>query len=329
MSSTLEHYNMLLPRAWHEQNLVPIYQPSCLINDYDGHCWPINFPHVNQWKNKIVILHCQDFLSVQNGSCPELELIEQYYGDTASQVAVVHWNIGLDKVYNGPLQLYYFPTHSYELLGNLHASKQSWIDNFSYTRKTAWQCLNGIPRSHRKSVVGYLQKNFNNGIISLGKIVPLETDPYENYRGCENEVNWMRLQSVYSQCAINIVTETLYNNAPGIISEKTLMAFLAQQIPIVIGYAGIVEDCERLGFDMFRDIVDTSYDTEPNEIRWFNALNSNKLLLQNGIDLNVLQHRLQYNLKLALSLPDMWVKNYFAEVSRVSANFLNLDTDAP
>jgi len=92
---------------------------------------------------------------------------------------------------------------------------------------------------------------------------------------------------------VNIVTETQYAVAPGIITEKTFMAMLAEQVPILIGYSGIVQDCVELGFDMFTDIVDISYDTLPNDQRIQCALESNQDLILGRVDLAPYQQRLR------------------------------------
>jgi hypothetical protein len=103
----------------------------------------------------------------------------------------------------------------------------------------------------------------------------------------------MRLLPVYAKCQVNIVTETQYDEPPGIVSEKTLMAMIAQQVPIVIGHQGIVQDCRELGFDMFDDLVDTSYDSMPNDIRVEQAIIKNQDLILGKINLAPYQERLQ------------------------------------
>jgi hypothetical protein len=321
------HYNELFTNTFRKLGYDVVYQPSCLINNYDQQCWPIQYPDVNWTDRTLVVMHCQDFVSIRNNTCPELEAIEQHFGDRAHRVVVIVWNIGLDKVYNGPLRLIHFPTHSYELLLNLREQKSQWIDNFNKPRTKIYQCLNGIPRRHRVQVVDHLQKHYDviGKFISLGDRITLPEYDYSTYFGCENETNWHRLQYVYSNTSINIVTETQYSECPGIISEKTLFAFLAQQVPIVIGYKGIVDDCESLGFDMFRDIVDTSYDHQTDTSRWRNAIDFNKKLLCGKIDLDVNQ-RLEKNLQTVLELPDTFVKRF---LNTVQENFPNLDTSEP
>lgn len=322
------HYNDLFTNSFQKLGYNVVYQPSCLINNYDQQCWPIQYPDVTWTDQTLVVMHCQDFVSIRNNSCPELLAIEQHFGDRAGQVVVIVWNIGLERVYRGPLKLIHFPTHSYELILNLKEQKDQWIGNFDKPRTKLYQCLNGIPRRHRVQVVDHLQKHYDiiGKFISLGDRITLPEYDYSTYFGCENETNWHRLQYVYSNTAINIVTETQYTECPGIISEKTLFAFLAQQIPVVIGYKGIVDDCESLGFDMFRDIVDTSYDHQTDINRWRNAIDFNKKILTGKTTIPDLDKRLKNNLDVVLNLPDELVERF---VNTVQENFPSLDTSEP
>ena len=321
------HYNQLFTNTFEQLGYNVVYQPSCLINNYDQQCWPIQYPDVHWSDRTLVVMHCQDFVSIRDGSCPELEEIEKHFGNRADQVVVIVWNIGLENVYDGPLRLIHFPTHSYELLLNLREQKTKWIDNFEKPKIKLYQCLNGIPRRHRVQVVDHLKKHYNimGQFVSLGDRVKLPEYDYTSYQGCDNETNWYRLQYVYSNTSINIVTETQYTECPGIITEKTLFAFLAQQIPIIIGYRGIVDDCESLGFDMFRDIVDTSYDQQTDTNRWQNAMDSNKKLLLGKVEFDV-EQRLQNNLETVLKLPDTLVERF---LNTVQENFPSLDTSEP
>lgn len=321
------HYNELFTNTFEQLGYAVVYQPSCLINNYDQQCWPIQFPDVNWTDRTLVVMHCQDFVSVRDNCCPELIAIEQHFGDRADRVVVIHWNLNLHRVYSGPLKLVYFPTHSYELLLNLRSQKDQWLPNFNQKRTKAYQCLNGIPRRHRIQVVEHLQKYYNNhnNYISLGDKIVLPQWEYNTYFGCENETNWQRLQYVYADTTVNIVTETQYTESPGIISEKTLFAFLAQQIPVVIGYQGIVEDCASLGFDMFEDIVDVSYDHQTDTNRWRNALDFNRDLIMGDAQVDV-KERLAKNLQTVLDFSDYLVNRF---VNTVQESFPSLDTSEP
>jgi len=303
------HYNSLFINTFQNLNFSVVYQPSCLQQPYNQQCWPIQYPKVAWSNNTIVIMHCQDFVSTQNQRCLELVAIEQHFGVWSDRVIVIHWNYNLQSVYTGPLRLIYFPTHSYELLINLGNTFSDWSKQLHTPRQYIWQSLNGLPRPHRRSVVKKL-KQYSMGILSLGTEIPLDNYDYSTYFGCDNETNWQRLLPVYGNCDVNIVTETQYTECPGIISEKTLMCFLALQIPIVIGYKGIVDHCRQLGFDMFDDLVDNSYDQLDNYIRWKQALESNHRLLTNKINRLKLSDRLLANQQHALNWPSRMRSNF-------------------
>ena len=91
------------------------------------------------------------------------------------------------------------------------------------------------------------------------------------------------------------MTETDYVARPGVISEKTLYAFVAKQIPIVIAHPGAVQDCRDMGFDMLDDLVDHSYDWMPNERRVQSALDLNRHLILGEVDVEPWQFRMQSN----------------------------------
>lgn len=82
-----------------------------------------------------------------------------------------------------------------------------------------------------------------------------------------------------TKALFNIVTESAYEhpnvlNNPYIstivaqhtagITEKTFKAFVLGQVPILVAPKGTVAACRKLGFDMYDDVVDHSYDGEPN-----------------------------------------------------------------
>lgn len=311
------HYNNIFCKPWQQSSWQIVYQPSCLIQPYQCGMWPIRFPDVQWTQNTIVVLHTQDFLNIDSAGCVELRNIEQHFGDHSHEVVVIHWNYGLEKIYQGPLNLIYFPTHTYEILHNLNSEPfRQWRDTPVPFRTLRWQCLNGIPRPHRLCVHAWL-KPHDNGVTSLGRIDPLPKhayhDVYEWQQGdfFTNENNLVRLSWLYDYAWINIVTETQYIESPGIISEKTIFALLSRQIPIIIGYRGMVEHCRQLGFDMFDDIVDHSYDDEDDVYRWQHALEYNKELITASNDLSSLLPRLQEQREWILNeWPRLMISHY-------------------
>ena len=287
----------ILTKPWQELGYHVVYQHNCLVPPHNNASWTVQFPKVEWTDQTIVVMHCHDFLTVNpDGLAAEVDAIADHFDDRAKQVVIVHWNRGLKT--NTACHLIYFPTHSYSILHNLNQPPYDvWKDNFDQDRIHNWQCLNGQPRPHRRCVHEWL-KTKPNGISSLYNIDPLPQDAYRKvYQWVPgdpflNEQNFLRLTWLYATTKINIVTETHYSYRPNIVTEKTLFAMLAGQIPIVIGYPGIVSDCIDMGFDMFCDVVDVSYDWSDDSVRWKQALELNQDLIIDTPDLKKLQDRL-------------------------------------
>ena len=283
--------------------------------------WPIQLPWQDPRPNTLFVVHFPDFVTVRDGRVLELEKVEQFYKQYCHQVLVTHWTDDLDKIYQGPLNLVKFSNHNYDMANMLAEHFDSWQHIHSAPKTHAWQCLNGRICPHRRGVA-YKMKELGNGWLSLGTEIPLPQHDYSCLFGCENLPNFTSLSYVYQSAPVNIVTETQYDPPVGIITEKTQMAIAAQQIPIIIGYRGIVAHCRRMGFDMFDDVVDTSYDDLPNEVRWSAALERNWHLFQQPIDLEPYRSRLQRNMRRLLwGLPES-METAFVSQARALADRL-------
>jgi len=254
--------------------------------------WPLKLPEINWKANSLLVLHFQDFVTITGQGIIELDRVRDHYGEHAHRVLVTHMHPGLEKVYHGPINLIEFSSHNYREIHRMRDCWDDWRHVVEQPKTQPWQCLNGRMCEHRRRVANMLSA-WPNGILSYGTAIPLKEWDYGTYRGTENNENFIRLASVYGSCAVNIVTETLYDPVPGLFCEKTLFAMIAQQIPIVIGSQGLVSSIRAHGFDMFDDIVDTSYDSLPNETRLTQAIDLNQDLIQGRIDLSPYQERLR------------------------------------
>jgi len=104
-------------------------------------------------------------------------------------------------------------------------------------------------------------------------------------------------QSVFESSSISLITEPAYYERETIVTEKTLMAIYGGTVPIWVGGWRIADYMRNLGFDVFDDIVDHSYQqlSDPEQ-RCCRAVLDNLHLLQVPIKVN--QIRLQHNLNL-------------------------------
>lgn len=285
-------HTILIDRFLRDLDIRAVIEWNTFQPPYHGSTgWPLRLPKVDWQQCDFLLLFFQDFVTMRDGVCVELQQVEQTYGDHADRVIVVHWPHALHRFHHGAVNLVEFNVHEYAILHNLRQSLDSWRQVW-HSQRGGWQCLNGRRCPHRLHVVQHLQRHWNSGTVSYGDVVALPGYPYSTYRGTSNEENWARLLPIYSRHDFNIVTETQYEQRPGIITEKTFFALLAAQIPIVIGYQGIVADCESMGFDMFTDIVDVGYDSEDNQTRWQSALDRNHDIVQNYHASNNIRKRL-------------------------------------
>ena len=319
--STIESIEPEIINPWREAGFDVIYQ-RCMLGKMppgpDG-VWPLVFPEIPQWTSRtVVILNATDFLTVRAETpteCAEIQRMEQHFGDRCDQVVVLIENINMLRHYRGPLHLIYFPTIFYVFCRNMAATQHRWIYQLDVPRHRNWQCLNGRIDARRRTVYELL-RDVPHGVLNLGDEAPLEILDYSSYLGITNEENFQRLLPIYQDCKINIVTETCYAAGDGGLTEKILMAYMAQQIPIAIGHCGLVENLEAQGFDMFRDIINTDYDSiEHNNRRPRTAIDSNMDLLLNGVDLAPLRSRLSHNQQHALTgWPDSLIQRYLQSV---------------
>jgi hypothetical protein len=278
---------------------------NTLQDPWSSSGWNLRLPSLPE--DKLLVLHFQDRITATTTGCKELEAIEQHYGDQSNRVAVIFYTHGLDKIYTGPIKLIEFSSHNWLTIHDLLRIRSAWQDQFDLPKTQAWQSLNGKILAHRNRTAAIL-KDWPNGTLSLGNEIPLDAWDYTTYRGTENYDNFVRLLPLYQRAAVNIVTESEYNARPGVICEKTLYAFVAGQIPIMIAHPGAVQDCRNMGFDMFDDLVDNSFDYLPNDERVEQALLRNKDLIIGNKDLTQYQTRIRYNQEYVMNGFVDWMK---------------------
>ena len=267
--------------------------------------WPLKLPTVDFKPNTVLIMHFQDFVTFGHVRIIELDRVATHYGQYAKQIVVTHMHHDLTSVYDGPINLIEFSNHNYALMNLLRNEQHNWQHIVDQPKTLGWQSLNGRMCPHRRRVADVLQA-LPNGVLSYGNEIALPEWSYATYRGTENHDNFYRLATVYGSCAVNVVTETLYDDSPGLFCEKTLLAMVAQQIPIMIGYRGIVQHLRDLGFDMFDDIVDHSYDLLSNDVRAEQAIALNQEFMINPGNLEAIRDRLVAQRNFVLTTLPAW-----------------------
>jgi hypothetical protein len=123
-----------------------------------------------------------------------------------------------------------------------------------------------------------------------------------SFRNCQT-YNGLLRERVFEPSCISLITDVVFFERETRISEKTIMAIWGGTVPIWVGGWRIASGMRDLGFDVFDDIVDHSYETLPDPLdRCYHAVKLNLHLLQEpGWIRNFLQKnhaRLQHNLDL-------------------------------
>jgi hypothetical protein len=92
-------------------------------------------------------------------------------------------------------------------------------------------------------------------------------DPYKlisgtmTIDGISNSDNFnTNLKQLYANSFVEIISETLYDTINGMVTEKYLNSVYGGNFPILISAPGTVQHLREMGFDMFDDIIDHSYD---------------------------------------------------------------------
>jgi hypothetical protein len=185
---------------------------------------------------------------------------------------------GLYKYHKQPTpnnQIKYFPFWA------IWSSHQ--IINYNNSpRKYKFSCLNGTVWAHK--ILMYLtlaqKPYFKNMIFTFGNRAYFESFPSElaltveenlNFSSLPNKVTFLDSDAswdvdvsinhpAFTDCYINLVTETnVYNDTP-MLSEKTFKPILAGQLFILLASPGAVQFLRDIGIDTFDDIIDHSYD---------------------------------------------------------------------
>jgi hypothetical protein len=114
-------------------------------------------------------------------------------------------------------------------------------------------------------------------------------DCYKRIKGTESVLKFAdasnfknNLSNLYANSLVEIITETSFVEPDIMITEKYRNSVLGCNFPILLAPRGAVQHLREVGFDMFDDVVDHSYDTIDNPIdRMYCAIQSNKSLITN------------------------------------------------
>jgi hypothetical protein len=213
-------------------------------------------------------------------------------------------------------------------------------------KTTTFNFMINKPRPNRRRLLALIEQHkLTNYCHSLAwKTNDINTIPVTNYvfgpevamdQGVRNgsfknahTYNKLLQKTVFEPACVSLITEPAYYEKETIVTEKTLMALYAGTIPIWVGGWRIADYMASMGFDVFNDIVDHSYQSEPDpELRCNYAVERNLELLTNfdlafvSIELTRLQHNYDL-LQQNVFLKDVLEKTQRSELQSIVAQEL-------
>ncbi len=180
---------------------------------------------------------------------------------------------------------------------------ESWKSFKSYLKYNKYPYLNSISRKFYPVMEKGFLKVKNSEGYDAKKYLHRDNKSAEVGMNLKENFNQSLKNVFYQHSVIEVVTETVFINQTGIITEKYLNTVYGSNFPIIIGMHRTVAHLRSLGFDMFDDIIDHSYDeiVDPY-VRMTKAITDNRKMLEDkGVAISAwfdCQDRFQQNYRL-------------------------------
>jgi hypothetical protein len=127
-------------------------------------------------------------------------------------------------------------------------------------------------------------------------------------------------ENIPGMISIQVETFTTDDYFKSCLTEKSMTALATQQIPIIVGpNAGLVDQIEKEGFDVFRDIINHDYDREKDYYaRLKSAININLEVLSGNQKIPDIGDRLKSNQRYLFG---QWTDDTLSKLKNVLTNF--------
>ena len=165
----------------------------------------------------------------------------------------------------------------------------SWSGLLNYLAYNNYQYLNSILRTYQNVLKhGFDRLKSVDGFYSLERdSTDVNHNPYVLWPktladpgGCLGLNFDLVLRKIYLDTVVEIVGETVFLRRTGHITEKFCNSVVGYNFPIMLAMSGSVQYLRDLGFDMFDDVIDHSYDhLQDPYLRMVNAIEKNLKIL--------------------------------------------------
>lgn len=160
-----------------------------------------------------------------------------------------------------------------------------------------------------------------NRFLSINKKFD-HVDIYRESRPNDNIFNFNNsLRGKYQSSFLEFVSETNYNEWSFNITEKFSHSVFGLNFPIIVSSPGYVEFLRNVGFDMFDDIIDHSYDLETDKLKRLQMMVlNNQELISSDISRLFLTHknRLYSNCDILMNtLPKYYTSRFWERLKQI------------
>jgi hypothetical protein len=121
---------------------------------------------------------------------------------------------------------------------------------------------------------------------------------WEVKQNMDNSVSGLVPWEIYNRSWFSVVCETLAQDRIFLSAEKTAKCFQARRLFVVFAIQNFLQQYRDWGFETFGDVIDESYDTEPDDVvRWSQAFEQVQYLCSQDLPalLQKLKPRLDHN----------------------------------
>jgi hypothetical protein len=139
---------------------------------------------------------------------------------------------------------------------------------------------------------------FDNTALQYPYVSPNLDSAWEVKKDMDNSVSGLVPWEIYNRTWFSVVCETLGKDRVFLSAEKTAKCFQARRLFVVFAIQGFLQQYRDWGFETFSDVIDESYDAEPDDVvRWSRAFEQMQYLCSQDLPalLQKLRPKLDHN----------------------------------
>jgi hypothetical protein len=135
---------------------------------------------------------------------------------------------------------------------------------------------------------------FGDTTLQYPYVSPHLTPAWEVKQNMDNSVSGLVPWEIYNRTWFSVVCETLGKDRVFLSAEKTAKCFQARRLFVVFAIQGFLQQYRDWGFETFGDVIDESYDAEPDDVvRWSQAFEQVQWSVQSRLALTVAKIKAQ------------------------------------